>query len=426
MKAVVLAAGEGKRLQPLTSTRPKHMIPLAGRPILEHLLLAIKESGIRDILIVTGYRENIIRNYFGDGSKWSLRLDYSHQENRLGSAHAIGFAEEYVEGNDFLVVYGDLVVDASIMKSTIRKHGEEGLPVICVVPVDNPQQYGVVLLKGDRVIGIFEKPESRVYGNLVNAGVYVFQKEVFNEIRKTPKSPRGEIEITDTIQGMLRKDVEIASNRIRFEDWMDIGRPWDLLEANERVLERWILGIGIRGEVEEGVHLKGSVHLEEGARLRSGAYVEGPVFIGSGSDVGPNCYIRPFTSLGRNVRIGNGCEVKNSLILDGTHICHLSYVGDSIIGANCNFGAGTITANLRLDKGSVRVRVKGEVMDSGRRKLGVIMGDDVETGIGVRFMPGVKIGRGSWIGPSVTVFRDLPPETFLVQKREPVYRSRRG
>jgi len=204
---------------------------------------------------------------------------------------------------------------------------------------------------------------------------------------------------------------------------MDIGRPWDLLEANKRALERSHLGV--RGEVEGGVHLEGPVHLEEEARLRSGAYVEGPVFIGEGSDVGPNCYIRPFTSLGRNVRVGNACEVKNSLILDGTHVGHLSYVGDSIIGANCNFGAGTITANLRFDKGSVRVRVKGEVMDSGRSKLGVIMGDNVETGIGARFMPGVKIGEGSWIGPSVTVYRDLPPRTFLVQKQELEHRGPR-
>jgi bifunctional UDP-N-acetylglucosamine pyrophosphorylase/glucosamine-1-phosphate N-acetyltransferase len=365
------------------------MIPLGGRPLLEHILIALKESDVKEILIVTGYRETQVRTYFSDGAKWGFSIEYAHQEKLLGSGHAIGLAEDFVGNDDFLVVYGDLVVDSSIVRSTVRKHSQEGHPVLCVVPVANPQQYGIVLLKEDQVVDIIEKPTNDV-GNLANAGVYIFPPEVFNEIRRTPESPRGEIEVTDTIKQMVRQNTEYVSNQIRPEDWMDVGRPWDLLEANRRVLER--CSTDILGDIEEGVYLNGRVHVEAGAKLRSGAYVEGPVFIGSGSDVGPNCYIRPFTSLERNVRIGNGCEVKNSLILDGTHIGHLSYVGDSVVGTNCNFGAGSTTANLRLDNANVRVRIKGEVMDSGRRKLGVIMGDNVETGIGAQIMPGIKVG----------------------------------
>lgn len=423
MKAVILAAGEGTRLQPLTSTRPKHMIPLGGSPLLEHLLVALKESEVNDILIVTGYREAQVRTYFSDGAQWALSIEYAHQEKPLGSGQAIGLAEDYVGNDDFLVVYGDLVVDPSIIRSTVRKHDQEGLPVLCVVPVTDPQQYGIVLQKEDRVVDIIEKPTSNDVGNLANAGVYIFPPEVFTEIRRTPESPRGEIEVTDTIKQMVQQSTEYASNQIRPEDWMDVGRPWDLLEANRRVLER--CRPDILGDIEEGVHLKGLVRVEAGVKLRSGAYVEGPVFIGSGSDVGPNCYIRPFTSLERNVRVGNGCEVKNSLILDGTHIGHLSYVGDSVVGANCNFGAGSTIANLRLDNANVRVRIKGEAMDSGRRKLGVIMGDNVETGIGVQLMPGIKVGTGAWIGPSVTVYEDVPPDTFVLQKQQLIHGRRR-
>lgn len=423
MKAVVLAAGEGKRLQPLTSTRSKHMIPLVGKPILEHLLLVLKDNGVKEVLIVTNYHESQIRKYFKDGANLRLRVEYAHQENLLGSGHAISLAEGYVEDEAFLVVYGDLLLAPSIIGSTIQKHEDEGLPVLCVVPVDTPQQYGVVLLKEERVSEIIEKPASTAFGNLANAGVYIFPKNVFNEIKQTPKSLRDEVEITETINGMVRKSVEFVANRIGFEDWMDIGRPWDLLEANKRVLER--CNVGIKGRVEDGVHLKGEVHVEEDVQLRSGAYVEGPVFIGRGSDVGPNCYLRPFTSLGQNVRVGNGCEVKNSLILDGTHVAHLSYMGDSIVGANCNFGAGTVFANLRLDKENVRVRIQGERVDSGRKKLGAIIGDDVETGIGVHIMPGVKIGRGSWIGPSTTVYEDIPSEAFIMQEHKYVRGTRR-
>jgi bifunctional UDP-N-acetylglucosamine pyrophosphorylase/glucosamine-1-phosphate N-acetyltransferase len=423
VKAVILAAGKGTRLQPLTSTRPKHMIPLGGSPLLEHLLIALKESDVKDILIVTGYRETQVRTYFSDGAQWELNIEYSHQEKLLGSGHAIGLAKDYVGNDDFLAVYGDLVVDPSIIRSILRKHDQGGFPVLCVVPVTNPQQYGIVLLKDDRVIDIIEKPTSNDVGNLANAGIYIFPPEVFTEIQRTPESPRGEIEITDTIKQMIRQNIEYTSNRIRPTDWMDVGRPWDLLEANRRVLER--CSPVILGDVEEGVYLNGRVHVEAGAKLRSGTYVEGPVFIGSGSDVGPNCYLRPFTSLERNVRIGNGCEVKNSLILDGTHIGHLSYVADSIVGANCNFGAGSTIANLRLDKANVRVRIKGEAMDSGRRKLGVIMGDDVEIGIGAKLMPGVKIGTSAWIGPNTTVYEDVPPETFVMQKQEIIHGHRK-
>ncbi len=416
MKAVVLAAGEGKRLQPLTFTRPKHMIPVVGKPILEHLLSALQDAGVEDVLIVTGYQERQIQTYFNDGAKLGLKLEYAHQAKCLGSGHAISLAEGYVEDDAFLVVYGDLLLAPSIIRSTIQKHDEEGLPVLCVVPVDAPQQYGVVRLQEDRVREIVEKPASTAFGNLANAGVYIFPKRVFDAIKETPKSPRDEVEITETINGMVSKAVEFAANRVGFEDWMDIGRPWDLLEANKRLLER--CNVGVKGTVEDGVHMKGSVHVEEEARLRSGAYVEGPVFIGRGSDVGPNCYLRPYTSLGQNVRVGNGCEVKNSLVLDDTHIAHLSYVGDSIVGANCNLGAGTITANLRLDKETVRVRIKGEAVDSGRRKLGAIIGDDVETGIDVHIMPGVQIGWKSWVGPSTTVYEDIPSEAFIMQEHK--------
>ena len=180
------------------------------------------------------------------------------------------------------------------------------------------------------------------------------------------------------------------------DDWFDVGRPWDLLDANVWALKR--MEQKVLGTVEQGAHLIGPITVAESARVRSGAYIEGPVFIDEEADVGPNCYIRSGTSLGKKTRVGNGCEIKNSLIMDGTHIGHLSYVGDSVIGEKCNFGAGTITANLRFDDGRIEMVIKGKVVDSGRRKLGVVMGDNVKTGIQSSFMPGVKVGANTWVG----------------------------
>jgi bifunctional UDP-N-acetylglucosamine pyrophosphorylase/glucosamine-1-phosphate N-acetyltransferase len=181
----------------------------------------------------------------------------------------------------------------------------------------------------------------------------------------------------------------------------------------------------VSGTVEQGAHLIGPVTVAESARVRSGAYIEGPVFIDEEADIGPNCYIRPATSVGKRVRVGNACEIKNSIIMDGTHVGHLSYVGDSILGEKCNLGAGTIIANYRCDSRSIKMTVKDQVVDTGRRKLGAVIGDNVKTGIKSIFMPGVKVGMNSWIGPNFMVERDLPPNAmaFLKQKGETIERK---
>ncbi len=168
-------------------------------------------------------------------------------------------------------------------------------------------------------------------------------------------------------------------------------------------MEHKVLGI-----VEQGAHLIGPVTVAESARIRSGAYIEGPVFIDEEADVGPNCYIRSGTSLGKKTRVGNGCEIKNSILMDGTHAGHLSYVGDSILGEKCNLGAGTIMANLRFDDGHIKMMVKDKLVDTGRRKLGAVLGDNVKTGIKSLFMPGVKVGKHVALEPDFTGKRDLP------------------
>jgi len=174
----------------------------------------------------------------------------------------------------------------------------------------------------------------------------------------------------------------------------------------------------VYGTVEDGVHLIGPITVAETARIRSGAYIEGPAFIDEGSDIGPNCYIRPCTSVGKKVRIGNACEVKNSIIMDGTHIGHLSYVGDSILCERCNLAAGTIVANLRLDNKNVKMFIKDRVVDSGRRKLGTVLGDGVKTGINALLMPGVKVGTNSWIGANFIVRRDVPANSIVMIEQE--------
>ena len=417
MKAVILAAGEGIRIRPLTLTRPKHLIHIGGKPLLEHTLDSLKATGLNQALIIVYYMADKLQQFFGDGPKFGMELKYSLQEGVRGTADAAGLAKSYVD-EDFLLVYGDLVVTPNVIKKVISFHErEKPAATMAVAPVDHPEHYGIVKLDDSQVADIVEKPGPEgAPTNLANAGIYVLSPEIFEKIEQTPLSGRDEQEITDSLRLLIQEKRSVLAVQVPSEEWLDVGRPWDLLEANRRVLSG--MELMLNGEIEDGTRLIGPIAVAEGARIRSGAYVEGPVFIDANSDIGPNCYIRPHTSIGKNVRIGNACEIKNSIIMDKTHIGHLSYVGDSIMGEDCNLGAGTTVANFRLDGKTVKMMIKDEVVDSERRKLGVILGDGVKTGINPLFMPGVKIGQNSWIGPNLVVNRDVPSNVFLLLKQE--------
>ena len=412
MKAVVLAAGQGTRLRPLTFTRPKHLLPVGGKPILEHVLLAIKNAGIKEVYMIVNYKAEMIKGYFSDGSKLNLKIEYLVQQELKGTADAIKVAEPYVNEN-FLVIYGDLLFTPEVLRKIISSYKQnQPSALMAVVPVENPEHYGVVKLEENWVVDLVEKPSrEEAPSNLVNAGIYVFSSEIFEKIEKTKISKRGELEITDSLKLLIAEGRKLLAEKISRKEWIDIGYPWSLLEANKWILERSTSSI--IGNVESGAVLTGNVIVEEEAKIRSGAYIEGPTFIGKNSDIGPNCYIRPYTSIGKEVRIGNACEIKNSIIMDKTHIGHLSYVGDSIIGENCNFGAGTKIANLRFDRKTVKMKIKDKIVDSGKRKLGVVFGDNVSTGIGSLFMPGVKVGNDCWIDAGAVIRRDVPPKTFV-------------
>jgi UDP-N-acetylglucosamine diphosphorylase/glucosamine-1-phosphate N-acetyltransferase len=417
MKAVLLAAGEGVRLLPITATRPKHLIKVGGKPILQFCLEAVKNAGITEVIIVTHYMGDAIRQYFGDGEKLGLSISYVEQKEVLGTGNAAAVAEPYVD-DDFVLVYGDLLFGLDAVKNVLQsyKRGKTAA-VMGVVQVDKPESYGIIELDEEKEVKrIVEKPAAGMaLSNLANAGVYVFSREIFDTIKQTKASVRGEWELTDAVTLLAEEGKTVLAAEISKDDWFDVGRPWDLLDANNWALKR--MELQVLGTIEQGAHLIGPVSVAESARIRSGAYIEGPVFIDEDCDVGPNCYVRSGTSLGRSVRVGNACEIKNSVIMDHTHVGHLSYVGDSILGERCNLGAGTVTANYRLDAGTIKMMVKDKLVDTGRQKLGVVLGDNVKTGIKSLFMPGIKVGMNSWVGPNFMVERDLPANSMAFLKQ---------
>ncbi|MCK4273258.1 MAG: NTP transferase domain-containing protein [Dehalococcoidales bacterium] len=400
MKAVILAAGEGNRMRPLTSNRPKVMLPIANKPILEHLLIEAREAGVKEFIFIVGYCDEQVRNYFGKGEKWGVKIAYSEQRKQLGTADAIRIVAGMVDVS-FLVINGDVVVS----REDIRRLLKNGRNTMSVIEVKDPRGLGMVELSEDRVVNIYEKTQ-KPPTLMANAGLYLFTPEIFEAISRTEKSPRGEYEITDSLQLLMDTKEGLHYQEIR--SWLDLSYPWDLLPANESMLAG--LEACNLGQVEENVVLKGAVAIGKNTVIRSGVYIIGPVVIGEDCEIGPNCYLRPSTAIGDGCHIGAAVEVKNSIIMKGTKIPHHNYVGDSVIGEGCNLGAGTKIANLRLDKANIQV---GGI-DTRRRKLGAIIGDSVETGINASINVGSMIGNNAFIGPGVVVSGVILPDSKIL------------
>jgi UDP-N-acetylglucosamine diphosphorylase/glucosamine-1-phosphate N-acetyltransferase len=405
MKAVVFAAGRGERLWPLTETKPKPLLPLGGKPILERTLSGLVTGGIHEIIIVVSYKEEMIRGFVGNGRGLGCTVSYVHQRTPAGTADALRACQGQLrKEHEFIVVYGDDYYQASGLSRFVRYAARIKGNLIAAGDAEDSSRFGILETKNGLVKSIHEKSGSRAPAK-VNAGIYMFKETVFKIIRRLQRSPRGEYELTDSVNQLVGQGEKVRMFSLRRGEWLGVTYPWDLLQANAMALEedRTVAS----GLVERGVKITGKLSLSKGSVVRFGSSVEGPVVVGEGSILGPNSYVRAFTSIGKNCRIGANCEVKNSIIMDNVHIPHLSYVGDSVVGDGTSLGAGTITANLRFDQANVHSWVKDRLVDSGRRKLGTIFGEDVRTGINVSVLPGVKIGPRAWIGPGVIVKTDV-------------------
>jgi len=406
LQAVVLAAGEGTRMRPLTYTKPKVMLPIANKPILEHLLLELKKAGVDEVVFVVGYHDEKVRAYFGDGEQFGVRISYVTQRRQLGTAHALK-AAAHALGDSFLMLNGDVILRSEDIRKFVSM-AHEGALALGVREVENPEDYGVVLVEDGRVGEIFEKVE-RPPTSLANVGIYSFTSEVLEAVERTELSPRGEYEITDSLRLLIEEGAFVRAVAVDY--WLDVSYPWDLLDANEEVL-RGMKG-EVLGEVEDNVMLKGEVSIGEGTVVRSGSYIVGPVVIGRNCEIGPNCYIRPHTAIGDGCHVGSSVEIKNSIIMRNSKVPHHNYVGDSVIGENCNLGAGTKVANLRLNNAPVRIPIKGRRIDTRRRKFGAIIGDNVKTGINVSINVGTLIGNNVKIGPGATVGGIIEPNSEI-------------
>jgi UDP-N-acetylglucosamine diphosphorylase/glucosamine-1-phosphate N-acetyltransferase len=378
-------------MRPLTESLPKPMLPVGDRPLVAHAADVAVDGDASELIVVVGYEADAIREYFGDRYR-GVPVTFATQTEQRGTADAVRAASEYLDG-PFVVLNGDNLYDESV--AGLFGDG----PAIAAKEVPDPTSYGVLSTAGGRVTDIVEKP-AEPPSTLANAGAYQFPAAA-REYLDVSESERGEYELTDVLARVI---AEFEVRPVELDRWLDVGRPWELLEANEWRLD----GIERRidGEVADSATLRGPVVVEAGATVEPGTVVEGPALIREGATVGPNAYVRGRTLLGPDTKVGQSVEVKNSVVMRGTNVPHLTYLGDSVLGRGVNLGAGTNVANLRHDDEPVRVTVKGERVSTGRRKFGIVAGDGAKTGINTSLNAGVVLSAGARTEPGETVLRD--------------------
>lgn len=328
MKGIILHGGHGTRLRPLTHTGPKQLIPIANKPISQYVLEDLRDSRITDIAIVVGdiYPEKV-KEYYGNGDGFGVKITYVHQDRPKGIAHAIAECHKFVGKEPFVVYLGDNLLKGGIKKfvNAFKESDLDGMVLLC--EVKNPEHFGVAKLDEKKnLIQLVEKPK-RPPSNYALAGIYFFKPIIFEMIKQLKPSWRNELEITEAIQLLLER------HRVgyKFVDgwWKDTGTYDDILDANRLVLDE--IKPEIRGEVKDKKSIRGGVRVEGGARVKKGAKIRGPTIIGKDAIIDSGADIGPYTSVGDSTEIKRG-EVENSIIMGHCVIDVNEKITDSIIG----------------------------------------------------------------------------------------------
>jgi glucose-1-phosphate thymidylyltransferase len=335
VKGLVLAGGHGTRLRPLTFIGNKHMLPIANKPMLSYGLDHLFKAGIKEIGVVLGPIKEGVKEFVGDGSNFGLTITYIDQPEAKGIAHAVLVAEDFLKGEPFVMYLGDNLLRQGVTPLIDTYFNDTSDCVICVTAVKNPIQYGIVELdsKG-RVTRLVEKPREP-QSNLALAGAYLFNDSIFEAIKKVKPSWRNELEITDAIQFLLENGKRVSVQHIDGW-WKDTGKPDDLLEANQLVLDD--LESRFEGIIDPSCQITGKVSIGKNTVIRS-TRIKGPVIIGESCEIGPNVYIGPYTSIGDNVRVLAG-ELQGSIIMEDVVINCNKRIIDSIIGRQSRLESG--------------------------------------------------------------------------------------
>lgn len=388
MQAIVLAAGEGRRLRPLTTYRPKVMLPVGGRPILEHVIRALVANGVTEITLVTGYNRERIQTHFQDGDDYGARITYAVQRQQLGTGHALttGF-DAAVPDEPFLVFPGDNYVTPGLVRSLLDAPGQAAL---VTTQSPEPVKYGVVHTERDKVTRIEEKPTAPAT-RLISTGIY----RLTPQIRDHLEDPTG-LSLTDAVNAAIEDGLEVT-NVMTEDSWQDVVYPWELLDVNDRALSQ-VSESKEEGHIESGATIQGGVVIGPGTTIRTGAYLVGPIYIGAHCDIGPNVVIRGPASIGDHVHIGPFSDLENVLVLDHAAIDTGAVIRHSVLDEGVRLGP-----RVSADRGPAVFEIEGEFHRIDR--FGAVIGQDAYLGANVVLKPGAMIGVGAHVAGNRSVDR---------------------
>ncbi|MBT5471111.1 MAG: NTP transferase domain-containing protein [Nitrospina sp.] len=398
MKAVILAAGKGSKLNPFSNTRPIPMISVAGKALLDNSLFQLKKAGINDVYIIVGHHKKMIQDFIAEKSDSGMNIHCLEQKNNGGIGDAVLTVKEKISpGEYFLLIYGDTLTDENIYSKTQQSFHSFKCPVASICLPPSNESFGNVFLNAQMKINkIVEKPKGNNFGNYVLSGIFVLPESFFGLLEKNKRS------MEKALKALVKEGELMAS--MWENEWLDIVYPWEILKANRIILDSWSeSSIAKSAIMESNVTMQGVVNIEEGVVIKAGAVLEGPCSIGKGSYIGNNSLIRSYTSLGNNCSIGYGVELKNCVVLDNSGIGRLSFVGDSVIGENVDIGAGCMTVNRNLGWEKVQIKNGKAVLPSGLKKLGAFIGDNVIIGAGNTIQPGTVISPGKTLSACYSV-----------------------
>ena len=384
MQAVILAAGEGRRVRPLTWSRPKVMIPVANQPIIAYTIDALVTNGIRDIIVVVGYRKEHVTRFL---NQLDLPIDVVVQEKQLGTAHALQQAACKING-DFLLLPGDNYIDAqSVAKIKEIKNA------VLVKEHPSPSNFGVVTVRDGRVDSIVEKPDNAT-SFLVSTGIYSLPADFFQYIQGN--------DVTEAISFMVESGIDVHA--VTADDWQDAIYPWDLIRLNQRLLRH--LPAAREGIASRHATIQGPVHIGKGTTIGPNTVISGPVIIGNDCTIGPNCCILPNTSIGSRVTVEPLSLLGNTIVMDDTSIASHSRIMDSIVGERCVLGDHLSTATA---KGFLEI--EGKPIHS---HFGAILGDHVACGSFTRIRNGMVGNNVTFEGNQDVISRIIPDDTLVI------------
>ena len=330
MKGILLHGGHGTRLRPLTHTGPKQLLPIANKPMSEFCLESIKDAGITEIaIIIGGNSSEKVREYYGDGKKFDLKITYVEQDSPKGIAHAIGLCKNFVGKEKFLVFLGDNIIQKSIEYIAKSFENSDADASILLCEVDNPSRFGIADVKDGEIVKIMEKPKDPPT-NLAVTGIYFLTPKIFEIIKRLKPSWRNELEITDALQMLLEEGNKITYDTIT-DYWKDTGTPEDIINANKAILKN--MKPFFKGEKEENVSIIGNVIVGSGTKIKKNCKIFGPVIIGENCILEENTSIGPNTSIGNNVKISKA-NIRDSIIMENCEIMTDVKIKNSIISAN--------------------------------------------------------------------------------------------